>query len=316
MDVVNQIFKATLPESYFALFGLAIVAAVGLKFSATVLCAIWVYFLRPGKNLKKVYGEWAVVTGSTDGIGKAYAEELARKGLNIVLIARDNAKLAAVSKEIEEKYKVKVKTVSIDFNKPDTVRSALTPAIADLQVGVLVNNVGVSYDHPELFDQLSEEHVQRLINVNVTAATTVTHAVLPKMVQRKTGAIVNVASAAALAPTPLLAVYSATKAYLDFFSLSLAREYAPRIHVQSVLPFFVVSKLSKFRRASLFIPSPKTYARHAVAKIGFESRTTGYPWHAIQAYLADLLPALFAKIQYSNLKATRVLALKKKAKQQ
>ena len=109
--------------------------------------AAYKVFLRRGKDLKKL-GSWAVVTGATDGIGKAYAEALARQGLSIVLISRTEAKLQAVKKEIDDKgYDgVEVRYVVCDYSNFDQkARAAVRDAIKGLDVGVLVNNVGVSY---------------------------------------------------------------------------------------------------------------------------------------------------------------------------
>merc|ERR1712086_95391 len=109
--------------------------------------------LRPGKNLKKAYGEWAVVTGSTDGIGKAMAFEMARKGLNVVLVGRSVEKLAAVKEECSAKYpKVSVKTEVVDFAS-FSVKDAqrITDMLSGIEVGVLVNNVGISYAFPQWY---------------------------------------------------------------------------------------------------------------------------------------------------------------------
>lgn len=131
-----------------------------------VLTNFYKYFLRPSKNLKKL-GEWAVVTGATDGIGKAYAFKLAKRGLNIVLISRTEAKLNAVKAEIEEKYpSVQVKVVICDYSDFNAkLRAKVEKAVKDLDVGVLVNNVGVSYQFPKYFSELNEEEVAGLMEV-------------------------------------------------------------------------------------------------------------------------------------------------------
>lgn len=172
------------------------------------------YFLRPSKNLKKL-GEWAVVTGATDGIGKAYAFKLAKKGLNVVIISRTKSKLDAVKNEIEEKYAgVSVKVVVCDYSDFNpTVRgkvraneerrrysrlyfrpanasncsffmSQVAKALDGLDIGVLVNNVGVSYVFPKYFSELSEDEVEGLMEMNVNSTTWMTHMVLPGMMER------------------------------------------------------------------------------------------------------------------------------------
>jgi 17beta-estradiol 17-dehydrogenase / very-long-chain 3-oxoacyl-CoA reductase len=197
-------------------------AAAGLLVAAraAVRLALWVYaaFLRPGKNLRRRYGAWAVVTGATDGIGRAIAFRLAAAGLGLVLVGRNPEKLAAVAAEIKAKRpKVpEVRTFVLDFAGEGLAAGveSLKEAIRGLDVGVLVNNAGVSYPYARYFHEVDEELMRSLIRVNVEGVTRVTHAVLPGMVERKRGAIVNIGSgAASVVPSdPLYSVYAATKA--------------------------------------------------------------------------------------------------------
>jgi 17beta-estradiol 17-dehydrogenase / very-long-chain 3-oxoacyl-CoA reductase len=197
-------------------------AAVGLLVAvrAAARFALWVYaaFLRPGKPLRRRYGAWAVVTGATDGIGRAVAFRLAASGLGLVLVGRNQEKLAAVAAEIKARHpKVpEVRTFVLDFAGEGLAAGveALKDSIRGLDVGVLVNNAGVSYPYARYFHEVDEELMRTLIRVNVEGVTRVTHAVLPAMVERKRGAIVNIGSgAASVVPSdPLYSVYAATKA--------------------------------------------------------------------------------------------------------
>lgn len=187
-----------------------------LRLSVSFLRWFYVNFVRSGKNLRR-YGSWAIVTGPTDGIGKAYAFELARKGLSLVLVGRNPEKLREVSDAIRAKSPaVQVKSVVVDFSGDldDGVRR-IKETIEGLDVGVLINNVGVSYPYARFFHEVDEELLRNLIKVNVEGTTKVTQAVLPGMIQRKSGAIVNIGSGAAIVipSDPLYAVYAATKAY-------------------------------------------------------------------------------------------------------
>lgn len=194
----------------FALGSLSI-----LKFSLAFLRWVFVNFLRPAKNLKK-YGSWALVTGPTDGIGKAFAFQLARKGLNLVLVGRSPSKLKDVSDGILAKYgKTQIKTVVVDFSGDlDDGVKRIRETIEGLDLGLLINNVGMSYPYARFFHEVDEELLRNLIKVNVEGTTKVTQAVLPGMLQRKRGAIVNIGSGAAIVipSDPLYAVYAATKA--------------------------------------------------------------------------------------------------------
>ncbi|KAL2505272.1 Very-long-chain 3-oxoacyl-CoA reductase 1 [Abeliophyllum distichum] len=232
-----------------------------VKCSFTILKWVYVNFLRPGKNLKK-YGSWALVTGPTDGIGKAFAFQLARKGLNLVLVGRNPDKLREVSDSIKSRYgSTQVKTVVVDFFG--------------------------------FFHEVDENLLNDLIKVNVEGTTKVTHAVLPGMVKRKKGAIVNIGSGAAIVipSDPLYAVYAATKAYIDQFSRCLYVEYKKSgIDVQCQVPLYVATKMASIKRSSFFVPSTDGYARAALCWIGYEPRCTPYWPHSLLWGLLNSLP--------------------------
>ncbi|CAI0627198.1 unnamed protein product [Linum tenue] len=222
-------FLDKLKDQPFYLLPLLILGSLtALKFSFALLQWVYVNFLRQGKNLKK-YGSWAVVTGATDGIGKGFAFQLARKGINLVIVGRNPDKLKEVSDSITAKYgKVEVKTVVVDFSGDiDSGVTRIKETIEGLDVGVLINNVGVSYPYARFFHEVDAELLRNLIKVNVEGTTKVTQAVLPVMLKRKKGAIVNIGSGAAIVipSDPLYAVYAATKAYIDQFSRCLYVEY-------------------------------------------------------------------------------------------
>ncbi|NXS56806.1 HSDL1 protein, partial [Brachypteracias leptosomus] len=246
-------------------------------------------------DLVKQYGKWAVVTGSTDGIGKAYAEELAKRGVNIILISRNKEKLEAVSSSISETYKVETDFILADFSKGCEVYPAIKEALKDREIGILVNNVGMFYSYPEYFTNLSEDILWDVINVNIASATMMTYIVLPGMVEKRRGAIVNVSSASCCQPSPMLTIYGASKTYLDYFSRALHYEYASKgIFIQSLIPFVISTKMVVFSstasKKSFFFPSAEEYASHAVSTLGLSTRTTGYWKHAIQFMLGKRLP--------------------------
>ncbi|KAM8946717.1 inactive hydroxysteroid dehydrogenase-like protein 1 [Pelodytes ibericus] len=253
------------------------------------------HMLRKTAQVKQ-YGHWAVVTGATDGIGKAYAEELANHGMNIILISRNPEKLQRVSEDIARTYGVKTRFIVADFSEGREVYSAIKDGLEDVDVAVLVNNAGVLYDCPQYVADVPEDRLWEIINVNIAAVTMMVRIVLPGMVQRKKGAIINVSSGSASVLWPYFSVYSATKAFVDYFSQALHYEYASKgIFIQNLIPLFVATNMispmnSYLLRESLLVPSAKDYGRQAVRTIGVSRRTTGYWSHAIQHRLMISLP--------------------------
>ncbi|KAM8799194.1 inactive hydroxysteroid dehydrogenase-like protein 1 [Eudromia elegans] len=238
-------------------------------------------------DLVRRYGRWAVVTGSTDGIGKAYAEELARRGVNIILISRSKEKLEAVSRSIAETYKVETDFIVADFSKGREAYLPIKEGLQDREIGILVNNVGLFYSYPDYFTNLPEDMLWDMININIASANMMVHIVLPGMLEKKKGAIVNVSSASCCQPTPMLTVYGASKTYLDYFSRALHHEYSSKgIFVQSLTPFIIATKMvscsSLTSKRSFFFPSAEEYASQAISTLGLSKRTTGYWKHEIE----------------------------------
>lgn len=153
----------------------------------------------------------ACIVGATDGIGRAYAEELASRGLNIILISRSQDKLRMVANDIADTYKVETEVIVADFSNGREIYDPIREALKDKDIGILVNNVGVFYPYPQYFTQVSEDKLWDIINVNIAAASLMVHIVLPGMVERKKGAVVTISSGSCCKPTPQLAAFSASK---------------------------------------------------------------------------------------------------------
>ena len=290
---------------------------VVLNFVLGTLEELYNRTLRPGKNLKQ-FGKWAVVTGATDGIGEAMAMELAKKGLNIYLMSRTQSKLDATQAAIEAKYpKVQVKNMAVDFSRfgeDEDLMDKVRAAVETVDVGVLINNVGMSYDFCKYFHELRDDQVRDLTNLNVQSTTWMTRYVLPGMNTRKGGYIVNISSAAGVTTAPLLAQYGAVKSYIAMFSKALNAENK-HVHVQCQVPLFVTTKLAKLRHTSLTVPSPAGYAKYAVAAIGYETVVSPYLTHSPYLWLLCNLPeSLASTITGAMHQGIRTAGMKKEAK--
>lgn len=261
-----------------------------------VIAVLTPYFVpAENKTLVERFGKWAVITGSTDGIGRQYAIQLAARGLNIVLISRTVEKLMAVASEIEQKHQVKTKWIAADFGQGRPIYDKLRQELEAIPVGILVNNVGTNSDYPDDLDKVPEDKLWEVINVNIAAATMLTRIVLPGMKQRRQGAIVNISSGSELQPLPYMTVYAATKAYVHNFTLAMQYELEPfGITCQLVSPMFVSTKMNNFSttvmKGGIFIPDAESYAKHAVFTLGKSKQTTGYWSHGIQYCVFRLAP--------------------------
>ncbi|KAI9800860.1 MAG: hypothetical protein M1825_003643 [Sarcosagium campestre] len=232
-------------------------------------------FVLSGTNVRKYgpKGSWAVVTGASDGIGKEYAIQLAQKGFNLVLVSRTSSKLQSLAQDLTTKYggpHIQTKLLAMDFAaNQDGDYARLASMLEGLDVAVLVNNVGVSHSIPVPFLSTPAAERSAIIAVNCVATLRVTQLVAPGMASRHRGLILTMGSFAGLLPTPLLATYSGSKAFLHAWSTALAAELAPTgVDVQLVVSYLVTSAMSKIRRPSAFIPSPRTYVRAVLARLG------------------------------------------------
>ncbi|PSR73920.1 hypothetical protein PHLCEN_2v10278 [Hermanssonia centrifuga] len=159
----------------------------------------------------------------------------------------------------------------MDFSKLDnaTQWSAFHTEIANMDIGILVNNVGRSHSYPADFVDAPEEEVDNILSININATVKVTRAVLPGMIKRKRGLILSSGSLAGISiVSPMLAPYAASKAFLASFSAALSEEVKGKgIDVETVNTYFVVSNMSKIRKSSIMCPTPKAYVRSVLAAV-------------------------------------------------
>uniref|UniRef100_A0A672JUF0 Very-long-chain 3-oxoacyl-CoA reductase-like n=1 Tax=Salarias fasciatus TaxID=181472 RepID=A0A672JUF0_SALFA len=234
----------------------------------------------------RTYGKWAVVTGATSGIGKAYAEELARRGLDVVLVSRSDLKLQRVAKEIENKFGRKTRIIQADFAEGDSIYPAIADALRDLEIGILGNGTMCFRTYTK------DRRITQVLNCNMMSVTQMTRLVLPDMVARKTGLIINLSSITGVRPQPLLSLYSATKAFVIFFSRCLQAEYKSKgVTIQCVAPSLVSTNMTHNIKVNCCVKSASAFAREALNTVGQSSYTNGCLSHALQnVALALFLP--------------------------
>jgi hypothetical protein len=177
----------------------------------------------------------AVVTGASAGIGKVYADRLAGRGYNLMLIARRGDRLTANAKELMSKYGVAVKTIVADLSAEADLERVKRVIESDESITMLVNNAGAATLAPSI--QIKSDARDAMTNLNVTALTRLALAVLPGFKSRNHGTLINIGSVLGFFSLPISSVYSATKGYVLNFTRGLQDEFADaNVAIQLVLP--------------------------------------------------------------------------------
>lgn len=176
-----------------------------------------------------------LITGASTGIGASYAERFARRGHDLVLVARDLARLEALSARLVEETGVAIDIIPADLTQPAELATVESRLRDDTRIGILINNAGTAIGGS--FIEQSTDDVTRLVALNTTALLRLASAIAPRLAKGGEGAIVNIGSVVGLAPEFGMTVYGATKAFVLFLSQGLSRELGPKgIYVQAVLP--------------------------------------------------------------------------------
>lgn len=301
-------WPAHIPAGLPTVGALLLLATGGL----TVACKVWSFlrvilslFILPGKPLRSFGppGSWAVVTGASDGLGKEFALQLAKAKFNIVLVSRTESKLVTLSEEITKQYpNVQTKILAMDFSRnSDADYTALSALVSDLDVSILVNNVGLSHSIPVPFAQTPASEMADIITINCTGTLRVTQLVVPGMVQRRRGLILTMGSFGGLLPTPLLATYSGSKAFLQQWSTALGGELASYgIEVELVQAYLITSAMSKIRRASASIPTPRAFVRSVLSKIGRSGGSSSYAYSSSPYWSHGLMAWFLTSVGVMN----------------
>lgn len=259
-------------------------------------------YLRSSQLLKyKTEDAYALITGATEGIGKAIALELANNGFNVIIHGRNAEKLKLVENEIITKNTTcKVTHLVHDGSKSSKMDLS---SVFHLPITILVNNVGVGPISE--FIEMSNQEIDETITLNTVFPSQLTHDLIPFF--KKPALILNVSSYAGLLPPPYLAVYAGTKAYNNAFSISLARELE-NIEVISLLTGSVNTGSNR-KPVSFMRPSAETYAKCVLNRIGCGRQSIMPYWqHATQTFLISILPQKFIDKTAKNALRKELLA--------
>lgn len=177
----------------------------------------------------------ALITGASSGIGALYADRLARRGHDLILVARNRERLNALAQSLSARTGRAVEVLVADLGTPDGVAQVERKLREDASISLLVNNAGIGTHTPLLESDV--DTMERMIALNVTALTRLSYAAVPAFVARGAGALINISSIVSLAPEVLNGVYGGSKAFVTAFSQSLNRELdGTGVRVQAVLP--------------------------------------------------------------------------------
>ena len=184
--------------------------------------------------MNKVQGT-ALITGASTGIGAIYADRLAKRGHDLILVARNGERLASLARRLANDSGRKVETVKADLTSPADLRRVEDILRTNVSISVLVNNAGVGAADPLVASDVDK--MEDMIRLNVTALTRLTYAAAPAFVGRGSGTIINISSIVAIGPELLNGVYGGTKAFVLALTQSLVHEIADKgVRVQAVLP--------------------------------------------------------------------------------
>ncbi|XP_032164644.1 testosterone 17-beta-dehydrogenase 3 isoform X1 [Mustela erminea] len=315
-------------EQFFIFVGLLVCLVYLVKwvrFSRYIFRHFWKVL---PKSFLKSMGPWAVITGAGDGIGKAYSFELARRGLNVVLISRTLKKLQAAATEIECTTGSSVKIIQADFTK-DNIYEYIREKLKGLEIGILVNNVGMLPNllPSHFLDTPDEIQVIRfllapsvgkvcdtncvwgcckwanlmepwlplwgnVIHCNITSVVKMTQLILKHMESRQKGLILNISSGVALFPWPLYSMYSASKAFVCTFSKALQAEYKRKgVIIQVLTPYAVSTPMTKHLHTNMVTKTADEFVQESLNYVTIGDETCGCLTHELLRSFLSLVPS-------------------------
>lgn len=282
------------PSLLQSLGGLLIVSAL-----ARAMAWVWLYLWLPRRKqaprLAERYGRgsWVLLTGAGDGLGKAFAEQFADAGFNLLLVSRTPDKLRRLQAELEVRG-IEVRTLAVDLGGDADRSSAEIAGVAsNLDLSVVVNCVGATV-HRRYAD-IPPNTLRRLLAVNVETTASVTHATLPLLLRHaeatgRRSALLNVGSIVGRFPWPGTQVYGASKAFIHHLTVPLGFEYRGRLDVLSFQPTVMATAMATGTEPAWVTIPPAAAAAAALAHLGHVDRSHGHWRHGAMAAVLSVMP--------------------------
>ena len=240
-----------------------------------------------------------LITGASSGIGAVYADRFAKRGHNVVLVARDLKRLQAIAEQIQHTYAVKAEVIQADLSIDEDISRVERVLQAREDIDILVNNAGISLSGS--FNQQQAEGIEQLLSLNINAVVRLSHAIAPGLTRKQGGAIINLGSVVGLSPEFGSTLYGASKAFIQFFSQGLSLELKGKgVYVQAVLPSATGTEIWQRSGADLARVPPLMDVNDLVdaALVGFDKKENitipvlkdESQWHAYEAARLAMLP--------------------------
>ena len=245
------------------------------------------------KELKIKYGPWAIVTGASSGIGKAFSEHLAKNGINVVAVARNKDNLVKLQSNLENEFAVKVKTISLDLFEPNAAVK-LGELTSDLDIGLLINNAGIQ--NYGFFSESTEVDELKLVALNVSLPMQLSHIFVKRFKQRGKGGILFTSSGFGYQGVPFFANYSASKAYLITLAEALNVELKPyNIDVTVISPGYTNTTIHEgvpvdYSKLPLPQQQPEMVARIGLKALGKKATVVPGLIYKSFAWMNRLMP--------------------------
>ncbi len=245
------------------------------------------------KSLKEKYGNWALVTGASSGIGKALAQQLAQKGFSVVLVARREHALNELAQELNERFQTETRVIALDLLKNGAVQS-LYDEVSALDIGLVIPAAGI--DEMGLFIDKEYSSIDKMLKLNIQVPTEIAHVFGQKLATRKRSGIILVSSLFGYQGIPNFAGYAGSKAYILTLGETLNVELAQHnVDVLVLSPGLTDTPFSQsmeinFSKLPMFSQHPDTVAKTALGAIGHKATVVSGFLNKIYAWENRLIP--------------------------